>query len=170
MERHMRRKKVCIIGAAAVGKTCLVASYSGESLHVGYRSTLGARITTAAVSVQERLRGLVLWDIKGETEFYRIPPAYLYGCEGCVLVADGTRASTVEHAMDLLARVETLSGGVPHVMLVNKLDLSDRWEVGEALLSSLRKRVPEIYTCSARGGITVQTAMETLARKMWGMR
>ena len=53
------RKKVCILGAAAVGKTSLVAGISGEALCSTYRSTLGVRITTAAVPVSERLRELI---------------------------------------------------------------------------------------------------------------
>lgn len=164
----MNRKKICVIGAAAVGKTTLIASYAGETRTPEYRSTLGVRITTAAVTAGQRLRELVIWDIKGETTFYRIPPVYFAGAQGCLLVADGTRSDTVQAALRLRDELRSSVGDVPHVLLINKLDLRDRWEVDEERLSLLRRQAPEVYTCSARGGIAVQTAMEALARRMWG--
>ena len=164
----VRRKKICMLGAAAAGKTSLVARYSGVIVTGGYQSTLGARVTRAVVTVSERLRELVVWDIKGESDFYRIPPAYLLGSDGYVLVADGTRRATVEHALDLRDRMRALTGEIPHFMLINKMDLRDVWEVDEDLLAALRTQVPGVYCCSARGGIALHNAMEALARAMWG--
>jgi small GTP-binding protein len=166
----MRRKKICIIGASAVGKTSLVASYSGAVFNSGYQSTLGVRITRAVVAVSERLKELVVWDIKGESEFYRINPAYLYGSDGYVLVADGTRRATLNQAMDLQTCMKELVGDIPHVLLINKLDLDDIWEMDDALLSTIRSQVSDVYTCSARGGITIHNAIEALARRMWGVK
>jgi small GTP-binding protein len=166
----MRRKKICIIGASAVGKTSLVASYSGALFNSGYQSTLGVRVTRAVVAISERLKELVVWDIRGESEFYSINPAYLYGSEGYVLVADGTRRTTLEQAMDLQIRMKGIAGDIPHVLLINKVDLSDIWEVDDALITAIRTQVPDVYTCSARGGITVHNAIEALARRMWGVK
>ena len=168
--QDMRRKKICIIGASAVGKTSLVASYSGSVFSSGYQSTLGVRITRAVVAISERLKELVVWDIRGESEFYRIDPAYLYGSDGYVLVADGTRRATLDCAMDLQTRMEKIVGDIPHVLLINKLDLNDIWEVDDTLLSSIHAQVPDVYTCSAHGGITIHTAIENLARRMWGVK
>jgi small GTP-binding protein len=168
--KEMRRKKICIIGASAVGKTSLVASYSGAVFSSGYQSTLGVRITRAVVAISERLKELVVWDIRGESEFYSIDPAYLYGSEGYVLVADGTRRTTLDHAMDLQTRMKELIGDIPHVLLINKKDLDDIWEVDDTLLSTIQAQVPDVYTCSARGGITLHNAIETLAHRMWGVK
>jgi small GTP-binding protein len=168
--RDIRRKKVCFIGASAVGKTSLVATYSAAAFSSEYQSTLGVMITTAVVSISERLKELVVWDIKGESEFYRIPPVYLNGSSGCVLVADGTRRSTLEYALDLRSRMMEIAGEIPHVLLINKMDLTDLWEIEEDLISSVRSQVRNVYTCSARGGITIHTAMEDLAREMWGVK
>ncbi len=168
--QDVRRKKICIIGAAAVGKTSLVASYSGSVFSSGHQSTLGVRITRVVVAISERLKELVVWDIRGESEFYRIDPAYLYGSDGYVLVADGTRLATLDCAMDLQARMEKIVGDIPHVLLINKLDLNDIWEVDDAFLSSVHARVSDVYSCSAHGGITIHTAIENLARRLWGVK
>jgi small GTP-binding protein len=166
----MRRKKICIIGASAVGKTSLVASYSGAVFNSGYQSTLGVRITRAVVAISERLKELIVWDIKGESEFYSIDPAYLSGTHGYVLVADGTRRATLDHAMNLQTRMKELVGEIPHVLLINKVDLDEIWEMDDALLSTIRSQVTDVYTCSARGGLTIHNAIDTLARRMWDVK
>jgi GTPase SAR1 family protein len=168
--REAQRKKICILGAAAVGKTSLMAGYSGLAVPGGYTSTLGVRITRAVVPVRERLRELLVWDIKGESEFYRIPPDYLLGAQGCVFVADGTRRATLERALDIRARVRVIIGDIPEVLLVNKLDLSDIWEVEEAQLSALKAQGMDVHAVSAHGGLALHTAMEGLARAMWGVK
>lgn len=166
----VQRKKICVLGASATGKTSLVASFSGEAFVSSYQSTLGVRITRAVVPVHERLREFVVWDIKGENEFYRIPQVYLAGCQGCLLVADGTRRATVDAALDIRARMREIAGNIPEVMLVNKLDLNDIWEVDEAMLSSLRSQGIGVHMCSARGGLALHTALEGLAHAMWGVK
>ena len=136
----------------------------------GYQSTLGVRITRAIVAISERLKELVVWDIKGESEFYRIDPAYLYGSDGYVLVADGTRRTTLDHAMYLQTRMKEIVGKIPCVLLINKADLGDIWEMDDALLSTIRSQVQDVHTCSARSGLTIHNAIDTLARKMWGVK
>jgi len=165
--KEMRRKKVCFLGAAATGKTSLVASYSGNTLDSVYQSTLGVRITAAVVPINERLRELVIWDIKGESEFYQIPMVYLTGSAGCIFVADGTRIETLEIAMELRLRMKESIGEIPHVLLINKTDLQEAWEVDDPLIFSLKEQVKDLYLCSAYGGITLRTAIESLAHKMW---
>jgi small GTP-binding protein len=167
--QHGQRKKVCILGASAVGKTSLVASFSGARFSSAYRSTLGVRITKAVVTVGQRLRELIVWDIKGESDFYRIPDVYMLGCDGYVLVADGTNRATLEHALDLRARMQGFAGEIPHVLLINKLDLREVWEVDEDLLESVRAQVEDVYPCSARGGLSLNNAFESLARRIWGV-
>ena len=165
-----QRKKVCFIGASAVGKTCIVTACSGKGFCSEYLSTLGVAVSTLAISVQERLREIVIWDIKGETEFYRIPQSYLHGMDGYVIVADGTRASTLGHALILRTRMEEIAGDTPHMLLINKFDLSDLWEVSPSRLSSAHQQVRNVHTCSARSEISVRSAMEKFSREMWGLK
>lgn len=161
------RKKICILGAAAVGKTSLIADYAGGEFSAKYQSTLGARITRATVVISERLRELVVWDIKGESEFYRIPSGYLYGCDGYVLVADGTRRATWEHALDLHRRMQEMFEEIPHVLLCNKADLEHAWELDDDALSYLRSQVPDCFVCSACRGDGLVDAMVVLGHAMW---
>lgn len=162
-----RRKKICMLGAAAVGKTSLVAGYAGASFSTRYQSTLGARVSRATVVINERLRELVVWDIKGESEFYRIPSAYLHDSDGYILVADGTRRSTWEQALELRQRMLDMCGAIPHVLICNKADLTHTWSLDETVLASLRAQIPDVFLCSARSGGGMVDALITLAHAMW---
>jgi len=74
-----RTKKICMLGASAVGKTSLVSRLSGAVFSSAYQSTLGVRISRATVAANQRLQELVIWDIKGENTFYSVPSAYFHG-------------------------------------------------------------------------------------------
>ena len=167
MQRSIR-KKVCILGAAAVGKTSLVAGYTGGEFSPKYQPTLGVWITRTTVVINERLRELIVWDIKGESEFYRIPSAYLYASDGYVLVADGTSRSSWEHALELHTRMQAMCGDIPHVLVCNKADLEHAWEFDATVLASLRAKIPNVFVCSARSGDGLVEALVTLGHAMWG--
>lgn len=168
--QSLRRKKICIIGASAVGKTSIITRYSGGSFVSRYQSTLGVHITKVTVAISGRLKELVIWDIKGESEFYRIPPAYLFGCDGYVLVADGTRSTTCEQVLGLRVRLRDVLGTLPHIMLINKVDLSALWDMDEEGVATLRRQIPAVYKVSAATGGGIHNAIDSLSREMWGVR
>jgi hypothetical protein len=167
---NQRRKKICVIGAAAVGKTNIISRFSGEKFNNRYQTTLGANISRVTIAIGGRLKELVIWDIKGESEFYRIPPAYLYGCDGYIMVADGTRASTCEYALGLRVRLREHLGTLPHILMINKNDLSQVWDIDKEGLTMLGRQVQSVYTVSALTGGGIHDAMDALSREMWGAK
>jgi small GTP-binding protein len=168
--QNVLRKKICFIGASAVGKTSLIANYASEPFSSKYHSTLGARITRATLVIKARLRELIIWDIKGETEFYHFPQAYLRGSDGFVFVADGTRPATCDQVLEQRERVFKSMGERPHVLLCNKVDLSQLWTLSETDIERMRANIPNIFTCSARDGNGIRLAMETLTLAMWSIK
>jgi len=168
--QNQTRKKICFIGASAVWKTNIISRFSGGGFNHRYQTTLGARITKVTVAVGGRLKELVIWDIKGESEFYKIPPAYLYGCDGYVLAADGTRASTCEYALGLRSRLREHLGTLPHILMINKDDLSQVWDLDKDALAMLRRQIASVFPVSALTGVGIHDAMDTLVREMWGAK
>ena len=81
---------------------------------------------------------LVIWDL-ADTRVL-VPPyqSYLRGAAGCLLVADGTRAYTLDTACGLRAELAAASGNpkLPWVGLLNKSDLPEQWELGDAQLAA----------------------------------
>ena len=58
--------------------------------------------------------------------------SYLRGMSGYLLVVDGTRRQTLEDALALNDRVVAEVGKVPAVLVLNKFDLTDQWEIDPA--------------------------------------
>ena len=108
---------------------------------------------------------MTIWDIYGQDEFQSLQPAYLRGSSGCLLVADGTRAETLNTAVSLRQLVTKTIGPVPLVLVLNKVDLTEHWQLGDRQLASLPQDLSLIRT-SAKTGAGVEDAFATLARLM----
>lgn len=162
----MIQKKICMLGAFAVGKTSLVSRFVKSLFSDKYHSSVGVKVDKKIVAVgQERLE-ILLWDLYGEDEFQKIRTSYLRGSSGYVLVADGTRRETLDRVVVLQNRAEEAVGKVPFVLMVNKADLTDKWEVDDAALEELTSRGWPVLKTSARTGAGVEEAFLALARKM----
>jgi signal recognition particle receptor subunit beta len=87
----------------------------------------------------------------------------LRGSAGYVLVADGTRPSTLDVALSLHERVEADFGPLPFVLLLNKSDLKEQWAVGDAVVAGLQQKGWWVQPSSARTGEGVEAAFKDLA-------
>ena len=92
--------------------------------------------------------------------------SYLRGSAGYVLVADGTRLSTLEVALSLRERVEAELGRLPFVLLLNKSDLQDQWAIDSAKMDELRQTGWSVRPSSARTGEGVEDAFTELAARV----
>lgn len=158
------QKKICMLGAFAVGKTSLVARYVHGIFSEKYQTTVGVKIDKKVVKVGHQEVSLVLWDLYGEDQFQRVQSFYLRGSSGYLLVADGTRPETLEVAQSIQQRAQEVLGAVPFILMLNKHDLP--WAVSEAQLDSLRARGWDLRYTSAKTGEGVEESFEALARKM----
>ena len=159
----MRSAKVCIIGDFAVGKTSTVARFVKNEYSEKYLTTVGVKIDTKEVETPAGPVKLIIWDVAGTDRLSDIEFAYLRGSTGFILVADGTRAGTVESAIRLKADILAQYGQLPFVAMLNKSDLSNDWEVGHDELATSRDAGVDWITTSAKTGEGVAAAVETLA-------
>ena len=162
----MIQKKICMLGAFAVGKTSLVSRFVKSLFSDKYHSSVGVKVDKKLVAVGQEPLELLLWDLYGEDEFQKIRTSYLRGSSGYVLVADGTRRETLDRAVVLQNRAEEAVGKVPFVLMVNKADLTDKWEVDDAALEELTRQGWPILKTSAKTGAGVEEAFLALAGKM----
>jgi small GTP-binding protein/PAS domain S-box-containing protein len=159
----MIKKKICMLGAFAVGKTSLVQRYVHSLFSDKYHTTVGVKIDKKTVSVRGTAMDLILWDIYGEDDFQEVRPSYLRGAAGCLLVVDGTRRYTLDTAQTLLKRIHETVGDIPVIVVFNKSDLMGAWEIEAAHMESiLTQGVIGIQT-SAKDGSGVESAFITLA-------
>lgn len=161
----MLQKKVCLLGAFAVGKTSLVKRYVEDSWSEKYLTTVGVQIKKRSLMASGQEVNLVIWDLAGEDEFQKVQLSYLRGASGYLLVADGTRRVTLDTAKALHQRITETLGAVPFVLLINKGDLRSEWEVDERALAEFNNSGWQIIETSAKTGEGVEAAFQLLAEK-----
>lgn len=160
------RKKICMLGTFAVGKTSLVSRFVHGHFSEKYLTTIGVKIDKKALECDGQRIDLILWDLNGEDRFQKFSTSYLRGSDGYLLVADGTRRASLEAALTLHERARAILGEVPFVLLLNKADLVDEWELEEEDWSLLQARGWTILRTSAKTGTRVDEAFEVLARHL----
>jgi small GTP-binding protein len=164
----MLEKKICMLGTLAVGKTSLVRRFIEGIYSEGYQTSIGVKVDKKPVREAGQEVKLVLWDIFGEDRFQKVQPSYWRGMFGYLLVVDGTRRNTLDDALALNQRVIDTGLKVPAVLLVNKADLADQWEIGDDRLAQLTHSGWEIMRTSAKTGENVDAAFSRLTVKMLG--
>lgn len=162
----MIQKKICMLGAFAVGKTSLVSRYVRSIFSEKYLTTVGVKIDKKIVTQGDQDVTLLLWDLAGEDEFVQVRMSYVRGSAGYILVADGTRRETLDTAISLQKNVEDTVGSVPFVLAVNKMDLSQEWELNDASFSPLIAAGWTVKYTSARSGFGVEDLFSLLTAKM----
>ena len=118
----MVHKKVCMLGATSVGKTSLVRQFVESTFSDKYHSTIGVKVDKKVVVSGNREVTMMLWDIQGEDDEFKIRPSFLRGASGYILVVDLTRAATLESAKRIQLMIEKEIGSVPFQILFNKND------------------------------------------------
>jgi len=162
----MIKKKICMLGAFAVGKTSLVQRFVNSIFSEKYQTTIGVKIDQKNVNIDGQDLNLLLWDIHGNDDYQKVKPAYLMGSSGCFVVIDGTRRASFDVANEL---IETVNKTVPQaviIILVNKLDLIEDWDINDDDINDLKSRGFRVIKTSAKTNNSVDEAFDTIAKLM----
>ncbi|MBD1934197.1 MULTISPECIES: Rab family GTPase [Cyanophyceae] len=162
----MIQKKICMVGAFATGKTSLVARFVHSIYSDIYQTTVGVKIDKKLVKVGEKEINFILWDLYGEDEFQKVRMSYLRGSSGYLVVVDGTRRTTLDKAFNLQKRVEDTIGTVPFILVLNKWDLKDEWDIDDSSMDELAERNWTVIKGSAKTGLGVEEAFLTLGQQI----
>jgi small GTP-binding protein len=162
----MIQKKVCLLGAFAVGKTSLVSRFVHGIFSDRYLTTIGVKIDRKVIPLEDTQLHLLLWDLHGEDDFQTVRPSYLRGAAGYVLVADGTRRNTLDIARRLRDRALSVEKSAEYCLLINKADLVTEWEVPEESLAALAAEGWDVRRVSAKTGEGVEEGLVGLASRL----
>ena len=158
----MIRKKICLLGAYAVGKSSLVRRFVHSEYDDRYLTTVGVKVEKKQCVVGDHDVSLVIWDLHGEDRWQEVRASYLRGTAGALLVADGTRIETLEVMRKLRRRLLEQNPDAHVVTLVNKMDREQEFA---ANVDEWRAGVdwgPVVFT-SALSGHGVEEAFQSLA-------
>jgi small GTP-binding protein len=156
------KKKICLLGSFGVGKTSLVARFVHSLFSDKYHTTIGVKIDKKVVNLDGDEVTLMIWDMAGEEDAAPVKLNQVHDASGYLLVADGTRRNTLDIACDIQQRVEREIGKQPFLLLVNKVDLRDTWEIKDSEWSELTARGWIVLETSARTGEHVEEAFLAL--------
>jgi small GTP-binding protein len=160
----MITQKICMLGSFSVGKTSLVRHFVESIFSEKYHTTIGVKVDKKVVHVNNEDVLLVLWDIYGDDAFQKILMSYLRGMSGYLLVVDGTRRATYDAALALNDKVTQAMGNIPFVLLLNKCDLAEQWEIEADTDKTLAARGWQVLRTSAKTGENVEKAFSQLAQ------
>lgn len=162
----MIQKKICMLGAFAVGKTSLVKQFVESIYSDKYHTTVGVKIDKKSIVAGGQDVNLLLWDIQGEDGVQKLRPSYLKGAAGYLLVVDGTRRETLDTAYAIQQSAQQIIGLVPFVVVINKSDLVEQWALDDKAIGELTESGWSVYRTSAKTGQHVEDAFLTLAEKI----
>ncbi len=162
----MIKKKICMLGSFAVGKTSLVQQFVNSIFSEKYHTTIGVKIDKKIVTVNDQDVTLLLWDIHGEDDYQRVQASYLLGAAGYFIVIDGTRKNTIPVGKKLQRFAEENLSDIPFVVLINKSDLVDEWEIEDQEMENLEKEGWVIRKTSAKTGEGVEEAFIELTNML----
>jgi hypothetical protein len=157
------QKKVCMLGGFGVGKTSLVSRFVHSIFSDKYLTTVGVKIEKKSLQLPNQQVDLIVWDLHGEDEFQKLRMSYLRGSAGYLLVVDATRRATLDTALMLHEKAQSVIGKVPAMLAVNKSDLESTWDLDQNTVDQLG--CPVVKT-SAKIGTQVDETFLALARAM----
>jgi small GTP-binding protein len=153
----MIQMKLCMVGSFAVGKSSLVKRYVQSIFDEKYHTTVGVKIDKKDVVVGSDTVRMMIWDLAGEDAFSHLRTTFMRGSAGYLLVADGTRAHTLDVALQLNRQIEAALGALPFVLVLNKEDLAPNWEVGADRVAALEQSGIKVFRSSAKNGHAVES-------------
>ena len=162
------QKKICLLGAFAVGKTSLVLRYVSSMFGEKYHTTVGVKIDKKQLVSDGQDITLMIWDLAGQDDLTRLRTSYLRGVSGYVIVADGTRPFSLNTAINMHKEAREYTGDVPFIIAINKADLrEEQWQVEEEQLKVLRDEGATIILTSAKTGEGVEETFEILTQNIF---
>jgi small GTP-binding protein len=163
------RKKVCLLGDFAVGKTSLIRRFVHGIFDEKYLTTIGVTLSQKSLLRGPHETRLIIWDLAGGEDFSRSETLYLRGTAGALIICDLTRPPSLPLIHYYTDQLWQSSPDAAVLLVGNKLDLlgNGRAQVTPADLDSIAATLNVRYLLtSAKTGENVDRAFELLAEEI----
>ena len=155
--------KICLVGESQVGKTSLVRRYVMDIFSDEYISTLGTKVSKKNMIIKRNDINfnltLSIWDVLGQEQFTNLQTMAFKGSRGAILVFDITRKKTFKNIPTWISRLKDSVGEIPYILLANKCDLTDNYEISEEDIESFSSNlnIPYFMTSAKYGDNVIKT-------------
>ncbi|MBD5771264.1 Rab family GTPase [Marinomonas colpomeniae] len=159
----MIQKKICMLGASAVGKTSLVKQYVEGIFSDRYLTSIGVKIDKKMVEVDATSVQLMLWDIEGVDRYCGFNAKYLRGTAAAIIVVDQTRPQSLLDGLEICKMIKA-EKNIPITIVTNKGDLSkaDGWD--DIFGGDIQTFISSAFQTSAKTGEGVEAMFTTVAK------
>ncbi len=158
----MIAKKVLLVGNFGVGKTSLIRRFVNNEFSEDYISTIGVRVSTKEILINNQPLKLLIWDVAGTQNDEKVPKAYFLGASAAMFVFDLTREETYLEINKYLESIRELSGLKKITIVGNKKDLLNASEL-ETVLRKIEVTVD--FITSAKEDENVEVAFKLLGEQ-----
>ena len=161
------KKKICLLGEYAVGKTSLIRRFVEGTFDEKYLSTIGVNISRKSVAREDYRLELIIWDLAGGEEFSAINSTYVRGAVGGIVACDLTRPNTLENLAQYVQLIREVTPQAPVLVAANKSDLlEERRLTDQDLELFCKKQNLSWQITSAKSGDQVQELFQLLAAEI----
>jgi small GTP-binding protein len=168
------KRKICLLGAFAVGKTSLVQRFVNDRFSDKYLTTVGISVSQKLMPpIRSGPSGdpiqftFLIWDIAGLEKFDSVVLNYFRGASGALAVGDVTRGNTAVELKTICNKFLSINPEAALVTIGNKIDLaSDGGETMSDLKQLASDNGSELILTSAKTGQRVTDAFQLLSRKI----
>lgn len=158
----MVAKKVLLVGNFGVGKTSLIRRFVLNEFSEDYISTIGVRVSSKIISLNNEEVKLLIWDVAGTKDDEKVPKAYFLGASAAMYVFDLSREETYTNLKNQLKIIYELSGLKEVTLVGNKKDLLSSEEILKVIESI---SIPVDVITSAKEDDNVEDAFIQLTRQ-----
>ena len=121
------KKKICVVGPTAVGKTSLIQYIKTGSFQDGLDVTTSVAIVSINQTLPDSDEPIVLnfWDTAGQERYKSMGPMYYQGASACVGVFDFNSATSFKEMQEYIEMFREHSQSANPIIIVcgNKIDL-----------------------------------------------
>ena len=168
------KKKICLLGSFAVGKTSLIKRFVYSRFDEKYLTTIGVKISQKILpplqysgNSQLTQYSFLIWDIAGMEKFDKVVMNYYRGASGALAVADLTRPETIPQLQVVCDRFISVNPAARLLIVGNKLDI---FQENDKIINSLKKTALNFsggyILTSAKTGARVEDAFYMLAKNI----
>jgi len=169
--------KICLLGAGAVGKTCIARRLCFNSFDANTKLTIGIEFYTydlpIIINEKENFIRLSIWDFGGQEQFKRLFTYYIKGANGIFMVFELINLQSLVNLDWWYERlVEQNVDDTPKILLGTKQDLvskvDEKSKINDLIIEQFLKRHDEqdFIKTSSKENVHILRCFKDISKKI----